>query len=233
MAFEERIRQSLGRSQLLSGLDVAILHRLAAAMRPVALPRNQVLFMQQAPSDGCYCVLAGSLKVSRLNESGEEHILALLGSGDLIGEMGLIDGAPRSATVTALSAAELAFLSAGEFDRVAGRHPEIYRHLLRLLCDRLRATNQSFSARQTLPLAGRLAHALLRLADGFGKPLADGRIVVMHKITQGALADLSGARRENVSRQINGWLREGVLSRHGGYYCLERPAALRELAASD
>lgn len=233
MAAADRIRHSLDRSLLFSGLGTAIHERLAAAMRPVSLPRNQVLFVQQEPSDGCYCVLAGTLKVSSLNEHGEEHILALMGSGDVIGEMGLIDGEPRSATVTALSPVELAFLPAAEFDRAAGEHPEIYRHLLRLLCGRLRATNHSFSARQTLPLAGRLAHALLRLAEGFGKPLADGRIVVMHKVTQNELADLSGARRENVSRQLNGWMREGILSRHGGYYCLERPAALRTLAGSD
>ena len=229
MSFEKSVEQSLTRSPLFEGLDASTLARLASVMLPVSLKRNQVLFVQQDQPDGCYAVLNGALKVSILNEEGEETILAALGKGDIVGEMGLIDEAPRSATITALKGAELAFLSSGRFNEIAGQHPEIYRHLLRIICIRLRATNDSFQVRLSMGLEGRLAHTLLRLSDGFGNALDGERVMIFHKFTQSDLGDMVGAARENVSRQLNQWCREGVLSKISGYYCIEKPEILRDL----
>lgn len=230
MSFEETVKQSLMEVALFKGLDDVVLEQLAGVMRPVGLKRNEILFLQDDEPDGCYCILEGALKVSILNEEGEEVILAALGGADVIGEMGLIDDAPRSATITALKTSELAFLSSRQFEDVAGQHPVIYRLLLRIVCARLRDTNSSFQVRQSMGLDGRLAHTLLRLADGFGNPLDGERVMIFHKFTQSDLGDMVGAARENVSRQLNQWCREGILSKISGYYCIEKPQILRDMA---
>jgi CRP-like cAMP-binding protein len=227
------MRTCLNRSTLFNRLEGELLDRLSEAMRPVGLKRNEVLFVQQDVPDGCYCVLDGALKISILDEDGEEVVLAALGAGDVVGEMGLIDEAPRSATVTSLKASELGFLSTAEFHAVAERYPALYRHLLRLVCSRLRLTNDSFTVRQNRGLDGRLAHTLLRLSDGFGNPLEGGRVMIFHKFTQSDLADMVGAARENVSRQLNQWCRDGLLSKISGYYCIEDHAALSTIAGSE
>jgi CRP-like cAMP-binding protein len=228
-SFEETVKQSLVGSAFFKGLDEAALMQLAGGMRPVSLKHHEILFLQDDKPDGCYVLLEGTLKVSIINEEGEETILAALGNSDLFGEMGLLDDAPRSATITALKRSRLAFLSTGRFGEIAGRHPDIYRHLLRLLCTRLRITNDSFQVRQSMALDGRLAHMLLRLADGFGNQLDGERVMIFHKFTQSDLGDMVGAARENVSRQLNQWCREGVLSKISGYYCIEEPQVLRDL----
>ena len=229
MSFEMIVKQSLSSSVLFEGLDEGTLGKLASVMRPVSLKRNETLFLQDDDPDGCYCVLEGALKVSIINEEGEETILAALGSSDILGEMGLIDDEPRSANITALKVTKLAFLSGPAFADIAGRHPQIYRHLLRIVAKRLRITNDCFQIRQSMGLDGRLAHTLLRLADGFGNPLDGDRVMIFHKFTQSDLGDMVGAARENVSRQLNQWCRDGVLSKISGYYCIEKPQFLRDL----
>ena len=229
MSFEEIIKQSLGGSVLFKGLEEDVLTRLAGVMRPVSMKRNETLFFQDDEPNGCYCILNGALKVSILNEEGEETILAALGGTDILGEMGLIDEAPRSATITALRATKLGFLSSSSFFEIAGQYPQIYRHLLRIVCERLRTTNDSIQIRQSMGLDGRLAHILLRLGDGFGNPLDGERVMILQKFTQSDLGDMVGAARENVSRQLNQWCRDGVLSKISGYYCIEKPQHLRDL----
>ncbi len=229
MSFEKIVKQSLSTSVLFEGLDEGTLEKLAGVMRPVSLKRNEILFLQDDTPNGCYCVLEGALKVSIINEEGEETILAALGEADILGEMGLIDEEPRSANITALKVTKLAFLSAPAFAEIAGQHPQIYRHLLRIVAKRLRITNDCFQIRQSMGLDGRLAHTLLRLADGFGNQLDGDRVMIFHKFTQSDLGDMVGAARENVSRQLNRWCRDGVLSKISGYYCIEKPQFLRDL----
>ena len=215
---------------LFHGLGDDALHRLSGMARPVLLPAGQVLFMQGEASNGCYPVLSGALRVSFFSADGHETVLALLGKGDVVGEMGLFDALPRSATVTAQTACELAFITAADFFRCADADPAIYRYLLKLLSARLRATNDALAAAATLPLSGRLARVLLLLSESFGQALDGGRILIRQKLTQSDLCSMTGSARENVSRQLNDWRRMALISRISSYYCLEDPKALRHLA---
>lgn len=187
--------------------------------------------MQDDEPDGCYALFEGTVAVSVITQRGEESLLAVLGEGDLIGEMGLIDDQPRSASIVALKPCRLGFLPRGEFQRFADQHPQIYRHMLALLAGRLRDTNASFTSQQTLSLAGRLAGVLLRLAKGFGEPIeGSDRILIRQVFTQDVLARMAGGARENVSRQINAWRREGILSKISRYYCIEDLESLEDEA---
>ena len=215
---------------LFHGLSAAALERLSTVSRSVQLKPGQVLFVQSDPSNGCYPVLMGALRVSYFSADGHETVLALLGKGDVVGEMGLFDAAPRSATVTAQTECELAFIGTAEFFRCADSDPAIYRHLLKLLSARLRATNDALAAATTLPLSGRLARVLLLLSESFGHMLDGGRVLIRQKLTQSDLCSMTGSARENVSRQLSEWRREQLVGRISSYYCLNDVDALRQLA---
>ena len=228
MPVDERF---LDASFSLEGLSGTLATRLAALARTISVPQGKVLFSAGDPGDGLYAVLDGSLKVVLISGDGVEQLLDVLGPGSVVGELALFDGRPRSATVMALKDSTLAFMERVAFDRLAGETPEIYRHMLRIVGRRLRHANDVLAARSFLPLPGRVAQALLQLADSFGRPVDADRTLIHYKVSQAEIASMAGGARENVSRILNEFRRSGVVSRISGYYCIEKRATL-VLAAS-
>jgi CRP/FNR family transcriptional regulator, cyclic AMP receptor protein len=215
---------------LLSGLPGHLAANLFNSATQIQLGADQVLFMAGDAGDGCYRVEDGLLKVTMVSRSGTERILAFLGPGAIVGELSIIDGLPRSASVVAVRAAGLSFLSRAAFEDFAQKHPEIYKTLVTLLATRLRETDAVIAAGSFLPLRGRVACTLLELAEGFGQDVGSGRIVIRQKIGQSDLAAMAGIARENVSRILNDWKRRKLVSRLSGYYCLENKAKLEHEA---
>jgi CRP/FNR family cyclic AMP-dependent transcriptional regulator len=215
---------------LLSSLPEHLATDLFRAATPARLRADEVLFMAGDAGDGCYRVEDGLLKVTMLSRAGSERILAFLGKGAIVGELSIIDGLPRSATVVAVRDAALSFLSRAAFEDFAKHHPEIYKYLVTLLATRLRETDSVVAAGSFLPLRGRVAVTLLELAQDFGQDVGSGRIVIRQKIGQADLAAMAGIARENVSRILNDWKRRKLVSRLSGYYCLENKAQLEHEA---
>jgi CRP/FNR family cyclic AMP-dependent transcriptional regulator len=211
---------------VLSVLPPALADGLMAQARPVALRAGQVLFLADDPGDGCYLIAEGLLKVCVVAPSGAERILAVLGPGAMVGELALLDGRPRSASVAAIRPSQLRFVSRAAFQAFAEAHPEVYRHIVMLLAARLRDTNAIVTAASFLTLKGRVARALLSLADAFGHDVGNGRLLVRQKVSQADIAAMAGIARENASRILNDWIRARLLTRLSGYYCLENKAAL-------
>jgi CRP-like cAMP-binding protein len=195
------------------------------------LAADEVLFLAGDPGDGCYRVEQGLLKVSMIAASGAERILSIVGPGAIVGELSTIDGLPRSASVAAVRDSELTFISREAFQSFADQHPEVYRYLVALLASRLRDTDGVVAAGSFLPLKGRVARALLDLAEAFGQDVGQGRIVIRQKVSQSDLAAMAGIARENVSRILNDWIRDKLLTRLSGYYCLENKARLQRESA--
>jgi CRP-like cAMP-binding protein len=190
------------------------------------LTADEVLFMAGDPGDGFYRLDEGLLKVSIASASGAERILAILGPGAIVGDLAIIDGLPRSASVSALRDCKLRFVSRTSFETFARKEPEVYHYLAKVLATRLRDTDQIVAAGSFLPLKGRVARALLDLAHAFGKDVGQGRVVIRQKVSQGDLAAMAGIARENVSRIMNDWMRAKIITRLSGYYCLEDQARL-------
>jgi CRP-like cAMP-binding protein len=213
-------------ANLLTELPERLAIGLLAGAMPRQLDPDEVLFLAGDPGDGFYRVDEGLLKVSIASADGAERILAILGPGTIVGDLSIIDGKPRSATVTALRKSRLRFVSRTVFESFAGERPEIYEYLTRLLSERLRDTDQIIAAGSFLPLKGRVARALLDLAHAFGSEVDGGRIVIRQKLSQSDLAAMAGIARENVSRIMNEWMRVKTVTRLSGYYCLEDPAQL-------
>ncbi len=215
---------------MLAALPGRLATDLFAGAKPVRLDANEVLFIAGDPGDGCYRIEDGLLKVTMVSRSGSERILAFLGPGAIVGELAMIDGRPRSASVVAVREAALSFLSRAAFDVFARKHPEVYQTLVALLASRLRETDIVIAAGSFLPLKGRVAATLLELAENFGQEIGSGRIVIRQKIAQSDIAAMAGIARENVSRILNDWKRRKLVSRLSGYYCLENKAQLEQEA---
>jgi CRP-like cAMP-binding protein len=218
------------RDTLFSVLPAPLAADLFGKARTVSLPRNQTLFRAGEAGDGCYQVIEGLLKVTAAAPSHRERVLAIRGPGALIGELSLIDGAARSASVSAIRESKLSFVTREAFDAFGQAHPEIYRHISVLLARHLRDNNDALVAASFLSVRGRAARALLSLADAFGQDVGSGRILIHQKVSQGDLAAMAGIARENVSRILQEWAREGLIKRLHAYYCVENKAALQQEA---
>ena len=214
--------------RLLSGLPTRLSRELFARAEMVRLRAGRILFRAGDSGNGCYRVEDGLLKVAMVSSSGAERILTFLGRGAIVGELAILDGLPRSATVVAVRDATVHFLSNAAFEAFADKHPELYKSLIRLLAERLRETDTTVAASSFLSLKGRMARTLLELAEHFGQEVGSGRVVIRQKIRQTDLAAMAGIARENVTRILNDWQRARLMTRLSGYYCLEDKAQLED-----
>jgi CRP/FNR family transcriptional regulator, cyclic AMP receptor protein len=207
--------------RLLSGLPARLSTELFAGAELVRLSDGQALFRAGDSGHGCYRIEHGLLKVTIVSSSGGERILAFLGQGAIVGELSMIDGLPRSASVVTVRDAAVSFLSRAAFESFAERHPELYKSLVSLLAKRLRETDRLVAAGTFLSLKGRVARTMLELAEHFGQEVEPDRIIIRQKIKQSDLAAMAGMARENVARILKDWERSKLVSRQSGYYYLE------------
>ncbi len=217
-------------SNVLAGLPEHLAAGLLDRSNPRSIRAGEILFLAGDPGDGLYRIDEGLLKISIGAAGGAERILAILGPGAIVGDLSVIDGLPRSASVTALRDSKLRFISRPDFDAFGARNPELYKYLLKVLAARLRDTDMILAAGSFLPLKGRVARALLDLAKAFGKDVGSGRILIHQKISQADVAAIAGVARENVSRILKEWATENVISRLAGYYCLESKSKIERQA---
>ena len=215
---------------LLAALPPELSQGLFAEASKIRLAADQTLFFAGDEGDGCYRLDEGMLKANVIDPGGGERILAVLGPGSVVGELSMIDGAPRSASVIAVSESRLSFVSRSAFEAFGRSRPELYRHLTTLLARRLRYTNDTVAATSFLPVKGRVARAILTLADEFGRDVGQGRIVIQQKVSQSDLAAMAGTARENVSRVLHDWTNRSLVSRFAGHYCLENKAVFKREA---
>jgi CRP-like cAMP-binding protein len=201
-------------------------YRLMDRARRVQIDPGQALFFAGDPGDGCYWVHEGLLKVHVVSHAGSDRILAILGAGTIVGELSMFDGAPRSASVTAIRPSQLSFVTRAHFEAMLQDHPEVYRELAMILARRLRDIDDAMAATSFLSLRGRAARALLALAEAFGQNVGDGRIVIRQKVTQSDIAAMAGIVRESFSRVMHDWSSRSLVSRLSGYYCLENRSVL-------
>ena len=110
------------------------------------LRASETLFKAGDEGTGFYRLEKGALKVILTSPQGEQRIVALLTPGAIVGDLSMIDGLPRSASVLAVTAAELSFVSRTAFMDCTNRHPEIYHYLTSLLANRLRETDETIAA---------------------------------------------------------------------------------------
>ena len=201
----------LRRAPLFASLDDEAFAALTEEITEVDLSRGSALFYEGDPGDQLYFIVSGKIKLGRTASDGRENLVAVMGPGEIFGEMALFDPSPRSTSATAVSETRLAGLKHENLRKVIARSPEVSAQLLQALARRLRRTNENLADLVFSDVPGRVAKALLDLADRFDRPATDG-ILVAHELTQEELAQLVGASRETVNKALaefvqRGWIR--------------------------
>jgi CRP/FNR family cyclic AMP-dependent transcriptional regulator len=199
--------RALGHLDLFRGLSAAELERVNSLLGHTKFPAGAMILTASQPGEIAYIVLDGTLKVSTLESNGRELTLALLGPGEIVGELALADRASRSADVVSLEPSNLVWIDRATFDQLRREIPLITENLLRLMARRLRLANAQLQAIATLDVHGRVARQLLALADALGQELPDGSVRIPLRITQSDLAALVGATRVRVNEVIVGFTR--------------------------
>lgn len=210
-----------------SGVPAEIASELFASATFHQLKTGDTLFQTGDNGDGCYRLDKGLLKVSLISPQVRERIIAIITPGAVVGDLAVIDGLPRSASVHALTNCELRFLSRAAFQRLAQANPEIHQYLVRLLAARLRKADGIIASLAFLPVKARVAHALLALAENLGEETDSGGVLIPRSINQADIAAMAGVARENTSRILSEWARKKLVTKSAGSYRIDDPAKLR------
>lgn len=196
--------------------DLQVLARQVVRRR---VARDEEVFAQGDAGEGLYVVTAGLVGIVRQSLEGDELLLTLYEAGESFGELALIDGAPRSATAVALDAGTLLFLPRSAFRATLDAHPTMLWRCLEAVMRQLRHTTNIADDIALVDVRQRLAHTLLRLADRgvvevSGQSVERGRRPV--RITQQHLANMIGATRESVNKQLQAFAAEGLIALEQG-----------------
>jgi CRP-like cAMP-binding protein len=187
-------------------LDALLLHA-----RVTHYPAGRIIFAKGSPGRSMMAILKGNIRISTPSPAGPDIVLTILQPGEVFGEIALLDGADRTADATAVSDCDLLVIDHRDFVPFLERRADICILLLKLLCQRLRQTDQQFEEAMFGRLDGRLAMALVRLANNAPPAAANAKGGVALRVTQQELAGMVGAARESVNKQLHVWQNAGVL----------------------
>ena len=210
MLSDEFALETLRRCALFARVDDARLRSVARSLRRRRFRRNEVIFHQGDVGNSLQIVVSGAVKIVLPSTEGEEAIIATLRPGDSFGELALLDGAPHSATATALEPTETLDLPRAGFQALLDQDAELQHALLVGLAAELRRLTGHVEELHFLDLAGRLATRLARLARE-QYPSAVGKIELDWPYTQSDLAAMIGGTRQSVNKLLSSLVEDGLL----------------------
>ena len=216
----------LERVVLFRNMPHEMLQQLGHRLRPAAHPAHTDIFHAGDEGATMYIILRGSVKIFVPSVDGREVVLAVHRTGDLFGEMALLDDQPRSASASTMEATEVLTLNRADFNDVLREHPQALRAIIEVLVERLRATNQSIQDAYLLDVPGRLARRLMLIADEHGNDTERGRDIGL-RVSQQELANMIGASRVAVNKQLQAWRQRGIVDVTRQRVVILKPAALQ------
>jgi len=208
--------QILDKVSIFSDLNEKKLKALEACLIKRKYAKGQVVFHKGDESGGLYIVKTGRVKVFLPSTQGEEIILAILSSGEIIGELSLLDNTKRSATISVIEDCEVLYLSRNDFLNFLATDFDAVLNLFSMITKRLRDTNDQLEESYFLDITSRIARKILALSKQFGVE-EKGIIRIAVKITQKDLAAMIGATRESVNKQLSLLKKNGLIERENGY----------------
>ncbi|WP_338822289.1 Crp/Fnr family transcriptional regulator [Bradyrhizobium septentrionale] len=200
------------------------LQRLSGLCHTQQLSAGEVLFQKCDPGDALFGVRRGQIRIETGASDGSRLTLNFMGSGDLFGEVAVLDGQDRTADATAGEASELFVLRREDFLSFLEREPKVAVRLIELLCQRIRWQSERMEESVLQPLPVRLARRLCALAEDFGSEV---------HISQEQLGIFVGAARESVNRQLQTWRRDGIVDLQRGRIMLHNMTKLTAVARND
>ena len=212
----QEVHEALRSIPLFDGVGDADIEAVASLLIERRFPKNKTIVEEGMPGDYMYIVCDGRVKVTKLSGDGREKILEMLGSGSFFGELALLDGAPRSASVKALSETRTLALSRSDFLALLRRSPDLAMALIQELTARLRQMDDQASSLSFQRVEERTQGLLVRLATDPGPEGQRATPALTHQ----QIADMIGTSRETVTRVLKGLKRDGWLSQDGKRYLI-------------
>jgi CRP/FNR family transcriptional regulator, cyclic AMP receptor protein len=170
----------------------------------------------ETPGEVLYVILNGTVKIKVDQADGKEVIVALLGAGEIVGELSVIDNDSRSADVITQEPSTLLWIDRNTFREMMRETPALTHNLLRILTRRVRLSTEQIQALGTLDVLGKVARQLLVFADQYGSP-SDGGVCIPMRLTQSDVAGLVGASRERVNQVFVNLRERNLISVDGAY----------------
>lgn len=225
-------RGLLSRISILSPLEPREIDDLLKVTITKRLRAGEILFRKGAEGSQAYAVMSGRLKVTASGEDGKEIVLRILDPGEVVGDIALLDSGPRSATVSAIEAAELLVLQRRDFLPFLERRPKVAVKLLARLGGWLRSLSEQLEDTLFLSIRARLAKKILALAASYGEPVAGGTRVAM-RLSQSELANMVGATRESVNKELRRFSKHGAIRVENRYITVLDEEALHSASGYD
>jgi CRP-like cAMP-binding protein len=210
---------------LFAQLSAPDIEKLAAITTRKRFPSGTAVFFQDDPADSLYVVLSGSAKVFRTSEDGRDRILMILRGGDAFGELAMIEGLPRSATVQTLEDTEMLAVSRKEFEAFARAHPDFLWKLLQGMAERVRKINEDVLDLSFKEVPYRVLRMLSQLVARHGESGPDGWRIQM-PLSVREMSSMVGANTETVNRLLDRYESEGLVRRQGASWIVPDRGAL-------
>ena len=178
--------------------------------------KNAVILSEEEDGSALFVIISGKVKVCRTSHDNvsKEVILSILIQSDFFGEMALLDGLNRSASVIAMEDSKLFIIQRNDFLDLLYEHPEVSVSLLQELTQRLRASTMKIKALSLKDAEGKVATVLLQLADDVGK-IRHGIVEIEKLPFQHELANMAGTSRETISRTLHSFAKKGLVELDG------------------
>src|SRR5689334_14825071 len=193
-------RNILSAIPLFAGLNETQLAWIAQRAHRRLFPSGRDIITAEQPGEAVYVILHGTVKIHIEQAGGQDVILSILGAGDTLGEMSLIDNVGRSASVVTLEDTLVLWMDKAAFHQILQDFPPVALNLIRILSSRVRLSDELIKSLATLDVYGRVARQLLAFAEKYGQHGENESTLIPIHLTQGDIADLVGASRKRVNQ---------------------------------
>lgn len=195
--------------------------------------KGDALSYKDDEGESLFVVLEGSVKIIDVSATGKETILNFIQPGGVVGEIAVFDRLPRTADAVAASDGSAAVLARRDVLSALKDHPELSLKIITLLCSKFRLASAMAADGWLLNMKSRLARALVRLGNHYGKEDENGSVAVGLKLSQSELGNYAGLSRENVNRQLKTWREQGLLSFKDGWLSIHDMDRMEDIAEAD
>jgi len=204
--------------RLFRNLPPDYLQALSGLLSRKTFPAGVTLMTAEQVGEAVYFILSGTVKVHVEQEDGSDVIMAILGPGEIVGEMSVLGQTIRSASVVTIESCAMLWMDCAAFQSCLLKTPELAYNLACTLGERLRHANEKIETLATQSVESRVARQLVSFAEQYGRPQPDGGVHLNIRLTQGDIASLIGASREHINRVMVSYKERDYLSIDSNYH---------------
>jgi CRP/FNR family transcriptional regulator, cyclic AMP receptor protein len=229
---KDHIQKDLDNCDIFSSLDKANGERLLTLFRSRSFLKDEIIFLKGDPASSLYVIRSGRVKICAVDRQGNELVFTFLIKGDVLGDLAIIDGKPRSATAIAMEDTDTLYLERDDFKKFLSSSPQACMGIIDMLCQRLRRLSGQLEELSFLDVAGRIARNLTKMAVA-ESPMAVSSSQPLCLITQEELATVIGASREMVNKVLGSFVDLGLISITRKKLTILNPQELERIASYD